>query len=64
MKLYLRIDIIECPETGALIDYVLVDDFDHVVARLGPDFEKHKTVWMTEMGLMTGQRVTLEVGRV
>lgn len=64
MKLHLRVDVIECPETGTLIDYVLMDDFGHVVARLGPEFEKLKDTWMQEMGIRAGDRVTLEVERV
>lgn len=65
----LKVDINECPETGTLIDYLLVTDEGDIVGRLGPDgaTEKEKEDLLDDLGLKgpwggaQSSRVILEV---
>jgi len=66
----LRVDISECPETGKLVDYLLVDEEGRVVARLGPEgaTEKEKQDLLEDLGMRgpwgnggLGSTVRLEV---
>ena len=62
----LRVDLVECPETGALVDFVLVDEHGHVIARLGPDLissseaEGWKMDLLDALGWKTGDRIRVE----
>ena len=57
-----RVDIDECPETGTLIDYILVDDNGHIVARLGPQMatEHEKEMEVLNLNVVVGMHLHLE----
>ena len=52
MKHELHIDIDECPDTGELIDYILVDDHRNVIARLGASHTKDKAEFLDFLGIL------------
>lgn len=63
----LKVDIVECPETGTLIEHVLKDELGRIVFRFGlvgpadPAFKNPLYgVSPGDLGLQTGQWVELE----
>ncbi len=67
----LKVDIVECPETGKIVDYVLNDENGRVVFRFGLVDECERNtieerlrslycVTPDDLGLQTGQWVELD----